>query len=425
MLTDPFGTAAVDLDLEPGERVSARIGSVSSTTRAVAVVRECPVVVHVAAEDSGVALPPGPTMYGAERYLPRLLRESPCAVADPWKADFVVVPCSSFSSDIRVAAAAVERCLLRAMTNEPLWAARAERHIFAISHDLGACLAPPAMDNVTFLQHYSDVAFDDRKLEALRTYASTSRGSLGAVPALLDARLRTGQQSCYRPETTIVVPPFFGDRVSIAQWWYGRPPFPRTNLAYFRGTVEPASATAAQRESYSGGVRQALKRLTADAPGFFVNETFLTDHAEFFIEQASSVFCLAPPGWVGWSPRLYQAMAAGCIPVFFSPTDGSDATVLPFRSRIPWDAMSVRCGVTDAEIAGLPSRLQEVAADVHWMASARALLSRHWPSLATPATAQGAAGFRRTGGLVGIESGRDSVTSLVLEELGERLPGTL
>ena len=53
--------------------------------------------------------------------------------------------------------------------------------------------------------------------------------------------------------------------------------------------------------------------------------------------MADSVFCLAPRGQAAWSPRLDEAISAGCIPVIIA--DSYDA---PFHDLLDYSAFSLR-----------------------------------------------------------------------------------
>lgn len=58
--------------------------------------------------------------------------------------------------------------------------------------------------------------------------------------------------------------------------------------------------------------------------------------------MSDAVFCLAPRGQAAWSPRLDEAIAAGCIPViiadFYDP---------PFQDVFEYAAFSVRISESD------------------------------------------------------------------------------
>ena len=61
--------------------------------------------------------------------------------------------------------------------------------------------------------------------------------------------------------------------------------------------------------------------------------------------MARSVFCFVPRGDSPTSRRLYDAMAAACVPVIVSD-DWSGAT-LPFHELIPWEVFVVRVSERD------------------------------------------------------------------------------
>ena len=60
-------------------------------------------------------------------------------------------------------------------------------------------------------------------------------------------------------------------------------------------------------------------------------------HHEYLCMMAQSVFCLVPRGQAAWSPRLDEAVYAGCIPVIIA--DGYDP---PFSAILNYSLFSVR-----------------------------------------------------------------------------------
>ena len=75
---------------------------------------------------------------------------------------------------------------------------------------------------------------------------------------------------------------------------------------------------------------------------------------------AAQVFCLCPEGWAHWSPRFFEAIQTGCVPVLF-PSDDGDSNELPFERLVDYASFVVY--VRPARIATLQATLHAVAAD--------------------------------------------------------------
>ena len=70
------------------------------------------------------------------------------------------------------------------------------------------------------------------------------------------------------------------------------------------------------------------------------------------------MFCLCPVGWAHWSPRFFEAIQAGCIPVLF-PSEGEDANVLPFERSVNYARFVV--SVPAGQVGSLSALLFAVA----------------------------------------------------------------
>jgi len=203
-------------------------------------------------------------------------------------------------------------------------------HVFTISHDIGSCLAPAYMARSSrFLQVHSEKG---SLASAQRVFEYLSISIDNHVEAAELAK-RPFQFPCYSPETgDVVVPPFIGERYSLAidEFLKKEQRQERTMKFHFRGSLLPMP--------YSYGVRQWLNETGLALP-FLSDGTTLSSDDLYWRELTSSTFCFSPPGWFQWSPRTYQAVAAGCIPVLIQ----NRTTALPFEGNkgIEWSKFSV------------------------------------------------------------------------------------
>ena len=94
-------------------------------------------------------------------------------------------------------------------------------------------------------------------------------------------------------------------------------------LALFAGHI------LEDKPMYSRGVRQFIKAHLLGTRGFKVVEGHYNGYCE---DLHRAQFCLAPEGWHAWSPRVYEAVVAGCVPVLIS-----DDLELPFERWLSYD----------------------------------------------------------------------------------------
>ena len=121
---------------------------------------------------------------------------------------------------------------------------------------------------------------------------------------------------------------------------------------------------------YSRGVRQFIKAHLLGTRGFKVVEGHYNGYCE---DLHRAQFCLAPEGWHAWSPRVYEAVVAGCVPVLIS-----DDLELPFERWLSYDDFLVR--VSPKDIARLPAMLRKMANDRYAMERRREVMKalRGW-----------------------------------------------
>lgn len=65
---------------------------------------------------------------------------------------------------------------------------------------------------------------------------------------------------------------------------------------------------------------------------------------EYFESIQSTVFALCPEGFLPWSPRLYEALQIGAIPIILA-----DNIVLPFERFIDWRSISAKINITSID----------------------------------------------------------------------------
>eukprot|EP00924_Labyrinthula_sp_SR-Ha-C_P012778 snap_masked-scaffold_78-processed-gene-0.45-mRNA-1 protein AED:1.00 eAED:1.00 QI:0/-1/0/0/-1/1/1/0/1077 len=180
-----------------------------------------------------------------------------------------------------------------------------EEHVILVSHDLGGCLVHEDYNEIHILQPFLREELIDIELLQLDPGVKMHRN--------LSHRLR---QPCFRGDKDLTLFPFIGSKEYLQSITLART---RPNVAYFRGTVQPKEDKKSY--VYSTGVRQELFMQKSDLKkaGVKIFGVSLPLYQEYLFELSQSKFCLSPPGWVSWSPRFYQAIYAGCIPVVFEP----------------------------------------------------------------------------------------------------------
>ena len=73
-------------------------------------------------------------------------------------------------------------------------------------------------------------------------------------------------------------------------------------------------------------------------------------HDEYLQQMLRAKFCFAPRGDTASAKRLYESIAAGCIPIIIS-----DKLRLPYHRQIDWRSFSLR--YTEAEVASDPRKV--------------------------------------------------------------------
>ena len=158
---------------------------------------------------------------------------------------------------------------------------------------------------------------------------SCVRETMSAHRLLVDADM-----SCAGSPRPIAVPYV----VSRPKWLVAAelPKTERSTLLFFRGHLPRSSID-------TKNVRRFLMQRLAGQPGVVIEAaTALKNasyqpHEQYLQRMLHSTFCLAPRGDTASSRRVYESIAAGCIPVIIA-----DDLALPFAKRVMYDQFSVR-----------------------------------------------------------------------------------
>jgi hypothetical protein len=137
---------------------------------------------------------------------------------------------------------------------------------------------------------------------------------------------------------------------------------------------------------YSMGVRQAIYSRYNATDGFMLRDlrgdTYEGAQAQlgaaaYLAVLQQSKFCLAPSG-MGFSTRVYESIAQGCVPLIIQDDPISNTMVEPaFADLLPYERFSLR--LRQADIPRLPSILR--AFPLQRWRELRAALACVWPRL--------------------------------------------
>jgi len=264
-------------------------------------------------------------------------------------------------------------------TAHPFWNVSGGRdHVWIFSHDIGGCLAPLALAQVSIiLQPTGEMPPGrTRSLVRWRTHAGFQD--------------RLNRWPCFTSGKDVVIPPMVtadfvaardsGFATALRRWrsyhsytrW-----FP---LASFRGSIP----TDKRSRKYSQGVRQELLGRYGNSTTILIKSAkfrpkWLFPVWRYHLEMAQSEFCLAPSGWQLWTPRLAQAAVAGCIPVILA-----DGIVLPFEPHLTHLYERAVLRLPQCELDSLEANLRAVT--LARRQAMREALEQLWPALVYAST---------------------------------------
>ena len=323
------------------------------------------------------------SIYASEQRILHGLLESECRTFNPVEADYFFVPAmvsyaahqdlgkkSGLGAELQRAFDLLSesfRYISDPLNNPYFGRRKGNDHFWVISQDIGACLAPTemlngrrngsTMDGPFFLQTNGDHSHEP---QAILDYVKRSTQKLSHN---FKQRLLNRYQPCYREGKDVVIPPHFVEPESVPPDHLGDLRKKRPIFIHFRGSVrnEPLY--------YSRGIRQWMRDNLASVSrrdnsqidaSIYVKFELLhgpNGAALYWAELQQSTFCLCPPGWVGWSPRFYQAMLAGCIPVLIGEKSSVD---LPFPHTVP-QLLNLTVQISPDELPALKEILMGIA----------------------------------------------------------------
>eukprot|EP00741_Cyanophora_paradoxa_P012367 tig00020610_g11950.t1 len=245
----------------------------------------------------------------------------------------VVYPLRPLMRDALLEAVAYARAVL------PYWDRRPADHMLVFPNEFGSCV------------------------DGERLVAETPRGAQRPPPTPLQPAIFLQHSGdyftpCYSAAKDVVLPALgpiardparSGALLAAARAAAGRP---RPLLAFFSGAFEGLPLREALWRLYAADERVRLVR-EAPCGGTGPCEEAGGEGLEASLLDAS--FCLVVPGWADWSPRLGEAILAGCVPVLVG--DGYD---LPYARTVPYPAFALYVGPSERDLAGLRRRLEAV-----------------------------------------------------------------
>eukprot|EP00941_MAST-03F_sp_MAST-3F-sp1_P005539 g5539.t1 len=271
------------------------------------------------------------TKYSNEVYIHRALLRSPNRTLNPDHATLFYVPvypCCFLHShrvDFSLTSNLISDSIHYIKENFPYWNRKlGADHIFSMTHDLGGCIAPyKEIKHAILLTNSGEM--HDRE-DAYRKYSNMYSPRF--------AKENDFKRQCYTPTKDIVIPPMIRSQKMLKVTDAEKSKV-RKQLAMFRGYINSSSI-------YSRGIRQLWYKLYKDDPDVSIEhkspkfERLRGYKTDYLNDMLLSKFCLCPPGWASWTPRVFESILLGCIPVVVS-----DYNVLPFESFINYKDFSV------------------------------------------------------------------------------------
>lgn len=314
------------------------------------------------------------SMFAAEVAIHNYLLRSTVRTTNPSEADLFFLPVyttcrfTAFAGGgpdpwegRRLMAAAVDWL---SSNHNDLWTANGGRdHVFLATHDYATC-------------------FDYKRSRAINPFEPVSS-------SIILQTLGDNASPCYNSHHQIVIPPFLPVAPAVAKEsttllqanWKEFLPTDyesghesqsikefrdsssslRDVNCFFIGQLEWEDANGVVDTSYSGGIRQTIRRLYEKDPWFLIKHVtregsggLSTSLYINYLER--SIFCLSPAGFAPWTKRFFEAIIHGCIPVVIA-----DTLVLPFEDQLDYSQLVVRVSQDELSKGLLKQRLQAIS----------------------------------------------------------------
>ncbi len=285
------------------------------------------------------------TKYTLEVYLHEMLLKSSLRTLDPKDADLFYMPVyvgcylHSHGTNFLTTQELIRKSQQWARAHYPYWdRSQGRDHVFTLTHDIGACIAPfQELRHAILITNTGELM---NREEAFSVYTSMYTRDYKKAHDL--------SLPCFSPWKDIVAPPMINDKFMLEWHDMQKANSPlragidsRDLLATFRGTIIDKPGWG----HYSRGIRQKwLKKyefddkikITPVHPREGFGAKAANYQATYRKDFTSSKFCLCPPGWATWTPRLFEALLLGCIPAVVA-----DHNLLPFSRTIDYTLFAV------------------------------------------------------------------------------------
>eukprot|EP00035_Acanthoeca_spectabilis_P026258 m.461947 g.461947 ORF g.461947 m.461947 type:complete len:493 (+) comp22464_c0_seq1:248-1726(+) len=256
--------------------------------------------------------------FAAELLLPRGLRNSAhIEIVGVDKADYVMVEmCNIGVMNSGEAIREIAPFIMKNTTLKEMWKNHKAKFLLTLTGDHGPCIQSNEKAGQTKTRRWID--------DSLR----------GATKLMSEGSKQGG---CYDPPSDVVIPT---SAILVEQDPLRCPRVERKHLAFFTGKLDSL-------------VRRDISKKFSGDSRFYIPERVQSGN-DYLCAMSASTFCLAPRGNAAWSPRLDEALYAGCIPVLLA-----DNYNPPFSTILNYSTFSIT--VDENHFASLGELLDSVS----------------------------------------------------------------